>query len=75
MTIRSVHRHLVDAIAGRTGLTGRPLRNRHLHHSNPGPRLGARSGHAAIPRHDPSQRRVLVRWQGLVDSWLAGRRP
>lgn len=75
MTVRSAHRHLVEAIARRTGLTGRPWHNRPLHRSNPGPRPGAGSGHAAISHHDPSRRRVLVRWQGLVDSWLGGRRP
>jgi hypothetical protein len=75
MTIRSVHRHLVDAIARRTGLTGEPLQNRPRHLSNPGPRPGAGSGHALVSHHDPSRRRVLVRWQGLVGSWVGGRRP
>lgn len=79
MTVRSSHRKLVDSVARRFGLTGRPLPNRPLQNrsprlANPGPRLGAAAGRAAAAHHDPSRRRILRGWQARIGSWVRGAR-
>lgn len=80
MTVRTFHRALVNAIARRTGLTGKPAAGRQLRRrspcaGNPGPRVNAIAASAATARHDPSRRRVLKGWQSRVEGWLGAFRP
>ncbi len=77
MSVRTLHRTLVDAVAHRTGLTGKSLPNRSLHNrsprfQNPGPRLNTYSASAAAAAHQPSRRRVLIGWQARIEAWLRG---